>query len=340
MQIQDIGEHVPLLSIIPKTKENQYYYKNGLSKVIPRLTLKVHSEIEECHDLWQQFTPARSLFDSWDFRYSWHSSYGLKPFFYTLYEGKTPLAMLPLSFDSSDKKRYEWFGTNWMEDNKFFVKDEHFIDLLYAIFPTPIHLNAIEKTSDWSKMKIDSELKIDDSKNIKDISIFKTVDDLVGSFQKKHRYNLKVDYHDVMSLNPRIVETEEKSLELIEEMMRMNVEQFKDTPNDESDLTIPKRAETYRNLVRNSNSYKVKFIQIFIQNRLAAIDFIIKYKDVYYTIKGGIDVNRFKGLSNFMVYYEFEDAIKNNFSKIDCLQIDYGWKHRFFDQTPTFLFEK
>lgn len=341
MQLTDLKQDpVPLLSIIPKTKENSYYYQNGLSKLIPRMTLKVHSELDECHNLWEKFSPKKSLFDSWDFRYSWHESYQLNPYFYAIYEGGKPVALLPLCYDDSDKKRFEWFGTNWMEDNTFFVKDEHFIDLLYAVFPTPIHLNAIDRIGHWEKTKINNELKKDDPKNIKSVVQYSSIGDLVSSFAKKPRYHLRSDFHDVMSLNPKIVESEDKDLKLMDEMIRMNIEQFKDKPDDESDLTVPKRAETYRSLVKNAGNYSIKFIQIFIQNRLAAIDFIIKYKDIYYTIKGGIDVNRFKGLSNFMVYFEFGDAIKNGFSKVDCLQIDYGWKHRFFDQTPTFLFER
>ncbi|MBI2051967.1 hypothetical protein HYT33_04380 [Candidatus Roizmanbacteria bacterium] len=329
-----------LLNLIPETPKNRYFYENGFSKLIPRLTLRVHSDIEECFYLWDKFSPKKSLFDLWDFRYSWYQGHKNKPYFYTLYEGKTPLALLPLCFDARDKKRYEWFGTNWMEDNAFFVKDDSLIDLLYGVFPTPIHLNAIEAKAEWRDKPIVKRFQKDDPKNLKNISGTSSIEDLLSAFQKKHRYNLKSDYQEVQSLNPKIVVTEGKNLDLIEILIQMNIDQFSDRAGDESDLVVPKRAETYRYMIKNSGIYGVKFIQVFIQNRLAGIDFVIEYKDIYYTIKGGIDVHRFKGVSNFMVYFEFEDAIAGGFSSVDCLQIDYGWKHRYFDQKEVFIFEK
>lgn len=334
---------ISLLSLIPKTSQNKYFYQNGLSRLIPRLSLKVHSNIEECEYLWDMFSPKKSLFDSWNFRYSWYEGYNHKPFFYTLYEGTTPLALLPLclSYREDGKKRYEWFGTNWMEDNTFFVKEEHFIDLLYAVFPTPIHLNAIEKTSDWTKMPIDAELKPDDPKNIKYLDGYQSMEDLLSTFKKKSRYHLKFDYQYVKSLRPRIVVTNKPDMNLMNKMIQMNIDQFSAKAGDESDLTVPKRAKTYQQMVKNSGrDYTVKFIEIYIQDRLAGIDFIIEYKNRYYTVKGGIDVNRFQGISNYMVYVEFEDALKNGYKLVDCLQIDYGWKHRYFDQYPTYIFEK
>ncbi len=330
---------LPLLQLIPKNSDNRYFYENGLSKLIPRLKLKVHSEIEDCFYLWDKFSPKKTVFDLWDFRYSWYEGYGYKPYFYTLYEGKKPLAILPLWFDS-DKKRYEWFGSNWMEDNIFLTVDEHFIDLLFAVLPVPIHLNALQAQSVQHNL-FSHNLQKDDPKNIKDLSPFKSIDEFLQSFDKKHRYNLRADFYQIQNLKPRIVDIETNNKNFIEKMIDMNIEQFKsDNPEDESDLVVPKRAQTYRNIVKNSGIYKTKFIQVLIQNHLAGIDFIIEYKNIYYPVKGGNDLHRFKGIGNFMIYYEFEDAINSGYSMIDCLQVDYGWKHRFFDQKPLYLFEK
>lgn len=331
------NQAVPLPILIPQTSENSFFYQNGLSKIIPRLTLKVHSDLEQCQMLWDVFSPKKSLFDDWNFRLAWHTAYASVPYFYTLYEGKTPIALLPIAYDII-KKRYEWFGTYWMEDNTFFVKEEHYTDLLYAVTPVPIHLNAIEKTA--NQTLFDKDITLEDPKNIKDISTFRTMDDLLLTYKKKYRHHLKADYLYVQSLNPRTVITDKPDEKLMDKMIAMNIAQFSDRPDDESDLVVPQRVAAYKNMLLNSKKYTVKFIEIYIQDRLAGIDFILCYKDRYYTMKGGIDVNRFKGISNYMVYYEFEDAIKSNYNLVDCLQVDYGWKHHFFDQTPTYLFEK
>ena len=105
----------PLFNLIPNIRSNKYFYENGLAKFIRRLKLKVHSDIEECYLLWEKFSPKKSLFDLWDFRLAWHQGYNYKPYFYTLYDGKEQLGVLPLYY-SKGCRRYEWFGTNWMED--------------------------------------------------------------------------------------------------------------------------------------------------------------------------------------------------------------------------------
>lgn len=310
--------------------------------MIPRLTLKVHSNIEECYYLWEKFSQKNSLFDLWSFRYAWYLGYKHRPYFYTIYEGKKPLALLPLSwsYDERNKRRFEWFGTDWMEDNTFFVKDPNFIDFLYAILPSPIHLNTVYDEKQLEGRLIYKDLKKDDPKYQKDISSFSSLEELLQTLEKKHRYNLKADFYRIKRMSPKVIITEGENLELINKLIVMNINQFKGTPEDESDLVIPKRKATYRHIVKNSGIYKVKFIQIFIQNYLAAIDFIIEYKKRYYLIKSANDLSRFKGIGNFMLCQEFSDAIKGGFSLIDCLQYDYGWKHRYFEEKPLFLFEK
>lgn len=335
-----LNTSIPLLNYIPKTRANHFFYKNGLSKLIPRLTVKVHSDIEDCFSLWEKFSPKKSLFDLWDFRFSWFQGYGFKPYFYTVYERQKPLAVLPLWY-SDFRKKYLWFGSDWMEDNTFFVEDEKLIDVLFRIAPSPLLLNALVIEDDWSEKNIYPHLQKDeDPKNLKSLENISSIEDLLTTFNKKDRYNLKSDYYKIMELNPKVKITKKKDLKKMNKMIEMNIERFSKDPSDESDLTDPDRKKTYEFMVKNANSYDVRFIEVFIQNHLAAIDFIITYKDTYYTMKGSNDLNRFNGIGNFMVYKEFEDALKEGYNLVDCLQMDNGWKHRFFNQKELFIVEK
>lgn len=334
-----ISAFTPLLHYIPRTRENHFFYKNGLSKLIPRLTVKVHSQLEICEELWELFTPKKSMFDVWDFRMAWYAGYKYKPYFYTVYEREKPLALLPLWY-STYRKKYQWFGSDWMEDNKFFVKDEKLIDVLFQIAPTPFILNAIEINETWKNKKIFPSLKPDDAKNLKNLSGLSSMDDLLQTFDKKDRYNLKSDYLRIAAMNPKVIVTKAKDMTKLRTMMKMNIERFSKDPEDESDLVEKDRRITYTAMVNNANQYRVQFIEVYIQNRLAAIDFIATYKGTYYTMKGGNDLNRFNGVGNFLVYTEFEEAMKQGFKMVDCLQMDNGWKHRFFDQKPVYIVEK
>ncbi len=330
-----------LLQYIPKTKENKFFYENGLSKIIPRLKVRVSSSIEDCYNLWEKFSPNISVFDLWDLRYSWYQGYKYNPYFYTIYEGKKALASLPLWFDD-DKKEYQWFGSYYMEDNIFFAKEEKFIDLLFKIIPKPININALDLSNVKKSSKFFSKLEADDSKNIKDISGFKNIEDLLRTLDKKSRYHLKSDYNKILSLNPKVIITDLDKENLFEILVKKNIERFDDCidPDDKSDFIDQNRKSAFYHMVKNTGKYQVKFVEVFVQNYLAAIDFIVTYKDIYYTFRGANDISRFKGIGNFMVFVEFEDAIKNGYRQVDCLQVDYGWKHRFFNQKDLFKLEE
>lgn len=333
----NFGE-VPLLQIIPKTPENKHLYQNGVSKLIPRLTLKVHSKIDECFYLWEKFSPKRTLFDLWDFNYSWAEGLDNKPYFYTLYEGKKPLGVLPLSYDHEDK-RFEWFGCEWLENHSFFVLDEEIIDLLLTVVPSPVYLNSIANYSGIGKLtKYGAVTDDPDDRNIKDISSISSIEELMATLKKKHRYNLKYDYRRLIKSGVKIEMIETKDLTNFEELLKMNMQRFNGIDKDLS--YVDRYKEAFRLVIKNANLYSFKYIKVSGQNRTASIDMVITYKDIYYPFQGSNDVHRFNGIGNFMTYIEFEDAINKKFKLVDVLQEDHGWKHRYFDKIPLFVFEK
>lgn len=327
--------NIPLPRLLPSNEANRIIYENGLSKVIPKLTLKVHSKIEECFDLWDKFSKKKSLFDLWDFRFSWWQGYQYKPFFFTIYDGRVPQALFPLWYDTKDQ-RFEWFGSDWMEDNKFFVSDYAFIAVLLKLVPKSLHLNALEPIEE--NVMTDLGFLEDEKKFIKDLTPFSNIDSYLASINKKHRYNLRKDYYSVMNFNPRVEIVNVNLVEEFKNIIDLSLNRFVD--GDESDLVVDKRIKTYEAILKNSKSYKIHFIKVSIQSHLAAIDLVATYKNNYYTLKGANDLKRFPGVGNFMVYFEFDEAIKNGFKLFDCLQIDYGWKHKYYDSKNLYIFEQ
>ena len=331
-------EETPLLQLIPKTPQNKHLYQNGASKLIPRLTLKVHSEIEECFYLWEKFSPKKTLFDLWDFCYAWSEGLNSKLYFYTLYEGKKPLGVLPLSYYDGDK-RFEWFGCEWLENHSFFVEDENIIDLLLTVAPSPLYLNSIAIQKDIEKLAQYGKLSNDpDERNIKDISNFSSLDELLVTMKKKHRYNLKYDYKRLIKTGVKIEMIKTKDLTLFEEMTEMNKERFDGVEKDES--YVDKFKEAFRQIIKKANQYDFKYIKVSSPMKTASIDMVFTYNDIYYPATGSNNIVDFNGIGNFMTYIEFEDAINNRFKLVDILQEDHGWKHRYFDKIPLFVFEK
>jgi hypothetical protein len=346
-QIEPPGLHsfepIALEYLLPKTAENKHLYSNGVSRLIPRLTLKVHTDIESCYVLWNKFSQNKTLFDLWDFRYAWLRGYGYQQYFYTLYEGKKALGTLPLWYNEAERY-YEWIGGYWMEGNSFFTEDDKIIDLLLAAVPIPIKLMSIEKSQYLRARHTAGDFKPEqDLKYTKNIADITSLDQLLSGIRKKSRYNFKADFRRIQSYNPRTEFVTDQTSPL-EELFALNLVRFDSVNKEESIYRDPLQCNAFRETVKTGMdpkaSYSVKFLRTTIENKVAAVDLLITHKDTYYQICGSNDVGHYNGVGNYMVYLELEDAINNRYGVVDCLQEDHSWKHRFFDSRQMYAFEK
>jgi hypothetical protein len=141
-----------------------------------------------------------------------------------------------------------------------------------------------------------------------------------------------------MRMGVKIEMAETKDLTNFEELMEMNKRRFNGIDRDVS--YVEKFQGAFRRIIKNANQYSFKYIKVSSPKGTASIDMVITYKDVYYPFTGSNDVSRFNGIGNFMTYIEFEDAINKGYKLVDILQEDHGWKHRYFNKIPLFVFEK
>lgn len=350
MKISDIRppglnsfEPVSLEYLLPKTAENKHLYSNGVSRLIPRLTLKVHTDLESAYFLWNKFSPNKTVFDLWDFRYAWLRGYGYQQYFYTLYEGKNVLGTLPLWYNEKDHY-YEWIGGYWMEGNSFFAEDDRIIDLLLSAVPIPIKLLSVEKDQFERVHHTAADFKPEvDLKYIKNINSIKSMDQFLAGLSKKHRYNFKSDFKRIESYNPK-TEFVTNELAPLEELFTLNFRRFDSVNKAKSIYRDMRQSNAFRETVKTAmdpnSSYSVKFFRTEIAGKVAAVDLLINYKDTYYQVCGSNDVRSYNGIGNYMVYKEIEDAINSNYGLIDCLQEDHTWKHRLFDNREMYVFQK
>lgn len=329
-------EKIPLKSLIPNTPLNNFFYSNGLSPYIAKMYLKVHRGLEDCRFLWELFSLNESLFHLWDFRFAWYQGFHYQPFFYTLYLKNEPLAVLPLWFNHQEK-RFEWFGGTWPEDNYFFSKDEKFIHLLLKIAPTPIHLNAIEEDK-INKKEFLSYLKSDEPKFILEIKQFKNIKDYLNKLEKKSRHSFRYYYKNFNNYSPKIKILEGDQSHLLPELKRLSIIDFE--RNDISEYRKTERMETFKMIYKNQGKYKIKTFLVYIQTLLVSYDILAVYKDNLYILTGASDLERFSGANTFITYLEIEYAFKQGCRYIDCMQIDYNWKHKYFFKKEMLKFEK
>lgn len=322
--LREDPDPLPLTELLPKIRGNNDFYQNGYVKIIDKILVKVYSQIEDCYKVWEKFSPKESLFDLWEFRYCWYMGYQHKPYFYSLIYKNQVLGFIPLWYDPI-KKRYEWFGSDWMEDNKFFVIDEKFIPLLIKILPKPYYLNAI-----LPKYNNLDFFASDEAKYIYFLDKIKSFDQFLFQLDKKNRHHLKRDYLKILQLDPKIIIDEDSKIDNLLLLKKLSQQRFDGFYRDWSDFIILQRFNVYKRIISQDGVFKSKFIKVFIQNKLAAIDLIITYKDRYYPLKGANDVERFDGIGNFMNYLEFKNAIDEGYKIIDCLQGNYNWKNKYY----------
>ena len=333
------GRALPLTFYLPKTSANKEIYQNGISKMIDRLVVKTETDIEKCWQLWEKFSPKKSLFQLWDFRYSWYQGWGFKPYFYTIYFGKKPVAVLPLWFNEIEKK-YQWFGGSWPEDNCFFVSDIDFILPLLKIAPKPLFLNAIEENDDLFFLK-HLYLNEDVPKYIINSSVYKTYDEFIMTLKKKNRYHLRYYENRFSQMLTKIewVEGDEsKNLSFLQKLSIFDFERKED--GDFSEYRKKQRIKTFEMIYKNQRVYKIISLYIWIGDYLAAYDILGLYKKNLYLLTGAADLKRFPGLGVYVTALELKKAWEWKVSLIDCMQEDYNWKHKYFTPKTLLCFEK
>lgn len=321
----------------PKPQLKDYYTKNGHLKLVKSLKVQIVSDLHRAKELWDEFSPKKTLFDTWEFRLAFYNGYKYTPHFILLKTEAEHQALLPLWYEA-DEKRYVFFGSVWQEENNFFVKDPIFSPLILSISPTPLYLNALSadsigQTNDFV------EFESDDPKFILDLTTISSVEDFLATMKKKRRYNLRRDWKLIDSKKPEILFDNFSDLD---SLIDLSIKRFAQKGED-TDWEDPRRTEAFRQVValgQKGESYKIRMITVKIGGEVAAVDLIAMYNDCYYPLKCGYDVANFPGIGNYVNLFEIKDALSLGCKKMDFLEIDYGWKNKWFDQQPLYRYQK
>lgn len=329
----------------PKRKAGSFLIDKNNSQILGPLSIsslqttlariEIVFDISHCFNLWEEFSPKKSLFDTWEFRLAFYKGYGYKPYFLLLRNKNENLAFLPLWYDE-DKRKYTWFGSDWQEEVRFFTKDLNLIPILLSAAPSPLYLNAIAKDS-INPLIRRVKFENDEPKYILNLEGFKNHEDYLTVLKKNRRRNLRKDKRRIERQNPKIVID---NFSDFEHLVRLSKERFKQK-GEKTDWEDPRRVETFRQVIKLSGkSYQVRMISIKMGEKTAGVDLICLFNKTYFAIKCGYNIKEFSGIGNFINLFEIDDAISLGMEKIDFLQNNYEWKDKFFEAVPLLRYEK
>lgn len=339
--------------LINKPKWRSFFKENGYARLSQNLFIKVFSTIEEAFALWQMFSPNQSVFDLWEVRKSFWYGYQFTPYFLTLIKGKKEIVgVLPLWFNSDkktsfnqdyDPQTYTWWGSNWPEDNVFFVKNLEFIPLLLAAAPSPLKLSCIKPLPEYNFLLGFSDFGTDkEKKYFLDLTKISTVEDFLSKLKKKKRYNLRRDRKKILKFKPEIVSNNSNHLETL---FSLSIKRFRelypDNKNEHSAFEDERRKNVFRALLANKGVYQVRILSTVIEGKVEAVEFALVYKKTYYALTGAANIFSYSGLGVFSNLLLIEDALKLGCQKIDFLEGNCNWKGSWqLDETTLLKFTK
>ncbi|MBD3279663.1 MAG: GNAT family N-acetyltransferase [Candidatus Pacebacteria bacterium] len=87
-------------------------------------------------------------------------------------------------------------------------------------------------------------------------------------------------------------------------------------------------------------TYQLRMITVIINGQVAAVDLIAIFNQCYYPLKCAYDVQNFPGIGNYVNLLEIKDALALGMNKIDFLEMNYGWKDKWFTSVPLFKYQR
>ncbi len=291
--------------------------------------VRIETDLETCHQLFEEFSPKRTLFELWEFRYAFYLGDKNQPVFLIFEREGEPIGLLPLWYEK-DKDELRWFGSWWQEANTFWIKDKSLIPAIINLFPQKILLNAISISPRTAKKL---GFVADDPKYLLSLEEYPTLDSFLQKFNKKKRYNLRRDQKIVLSHNPKTVINR---LSDIEKLFQLSIKRFAN--KDESAFAHAERRKTFREIVRRAKDYEPRMISTEINGRVVGVDLVAIHKGIYYSLNGAYDLKHYPGLGNYSNFVLIQDAINLGLKAVDFLEVSYGWKEDWFKPIPLFQF--
>lgn len=302
------------------------------------MEVQIINHIGECKELFEEFSPQKTLYDKWDFRLAFWENFKFKPHFVLLSDQSQNVALLPLWFNHEQHK-YFWFGDigddfHWQEDNNFWIKDKKYLHALIENCPRPVLLNNFSEDS-YKEFFHLVNFKKANPKQILDIGMFSSPEDYLTGLNKKVRSSLRNARNKVLALNPQL---EIDDFSEFDTLLAFNKTRFSDSPFHDHRLI-----KTFKDLIKSGHDnmhFRVRMISIKVFGETVGVDFIFIVGDIYYPILCGNNLEKCPGIGNYLNLLDIEDAINLGMRRIDFTESDENsYKEKLFKTLPQYSLE-
>ncbi len=279
------------------------------------------TDVLEAEKLWREFSPEETIYDAWEFRALFHKYHQKEVRFYVGFLGEEVIGVLPLQYNA-EKGWFEFFGGDYMEDNRLFLKLECEIYRpdFYEYMKTlgeKIKLEYIRATDDFTKT-----FEVVDQKWVLPLGGLTSYKDFLDkNFEGKTRNTF---YRKIRKFETETIEIIKNNFQDLELLFEYNKLMFGDHSsfNDR-----PFHQEIFRDLVKMPQ-FAPEILTFVINGEKEAVSFSLRYKGWYEFFLFGLRPDKIQNLSTLINVHNIQTAIDMQSSYFDAFVGAYGWKDR------------
>lgn len=278
------------------------------------MEFKRFTDLDDCKRLWDRFSPKRDLWELWEFNYCFFDNGLNKLCFVVGYEDGKEVGLLPLMF-YDDFGYYCFFGGNYPERRKFFIKDKSKVVDFLDFFKENLCLEYI----DDSEHEFVKGSFVYDSSFSLDLSKFSSVHSFFDSFSKKHKKNVKYDLKQLEKLDYKVLWN---CVDHVDRLVELNKKRF----GEDSNYVQLGFEGGMRRLIKLADNKKMlSMVSIKIDKLIEAVEIGVLFNKVYYVLDGGANL-KVNNIGKLLIVEHIKKAIELGAAQVDFLSSDSGWK--------------
>ena len=299
------------------------------------LEIQLVTDMAEAERLWRQFSPNETIFESWELRALFQKYHQKDIRFYAGYVEGELIGVFPLQFNK-DKNLLEFFGGDYMEDNRLFLQPEFetyrvdFFDYIQTL-DEKIKLEYMSGEDAFT-----TSLPVQDHKYILPIEKYTTLEEYVTDvFSSETKKTMLKKMRRIDRLG---VEITKNNFADIEKLFELNIAMFGE---HSSFSDRPFHKEIFRELFTFSPEMTPYFLTFTVGGEVIGVSISLEYHESYAYILLGINPSGVKDMATYINLKNIETAIQAKAKFVDCFVGAYGWKDRWhFTAIPKYTFVK